>query len=29
MVKGDEDAAGVIKTGMKTKLQEFLPHRKG
>ncbi|MGH3367792.1 MAG: thiamine pyrophosphate-dependent enzyme [Nocardioidaceae bacterium] len=29
MVKGDEDATGVIKTGMKTKLQEMLPHRKG
>jgi pyruvate dehydrogenase (quinone) len=29
ILKGDEDAAGVVKTGVKTKLQEFLPHRKG
>jgi pyruvate dehydrogenase (quinone) len=29
ILKGDEDAAGVVKTGMKTKLQEFLPHRRG
>jgi pyruvate dehydrogenase (quinone) len=27
LIKGDEDAAGVVKQGMKTKLQEFLPHK--
>ncbi|HEX4792121.1 MAG TPA: thiamine pyrophosphate-requiring protein, partial [Actinospica sp.] len=27
LIKGDEDAVGVIKQGMKTKLQEFLPHK--
>jgi pyruvate dehydrogenase (quinone) len=26
---GDEDRWGVIKQGVKTKLQEFLPHRQG
>jgi pyruvate dehydrogenase (quinone) len=29
VVKGDEDAADIVKTGLKTKIQEFLPHRKG
>jgi pyruvate dehydrogenase (quinone) len=29
MLAGDEDRWGVIKQGVKTKLQEFLPHRKG
>ena len=29
MAKGDEDAWGVIKEGVTTMLQEFLPHRKG
>jgi pyruvate dehydrogenase (quinone) len=29
MLKGDEDAPGVVKTGIKTKLQEMLPHRNG
>jgi pyruvate dehydrogenase (quinone) len=29
MAKGDEEAVGVVKTGVKTKLQEMLPHRKG
>ncbi len=29
VLKGDEDAAGVVKTGLKTKLQEMLPHRHG
>jgi pyruvate dehydrogenase (quinone) len=29
MLKGDEDAWGVIKEGVKTKLQEFLPHKEG
>jgi pyruvate dehydrogenase (quinone) len=28
MVKGDEDATGVVKAGIRTKLQELLPHRK-
>lgn len=27
MLAGDEDRWGVIKEGVKTKLQEFLPHR--
>jgi pyruvate dehydrogenase (quinone) len=27
MIKGDEDAWGVIKEGVKTKVQEFLPHK--
>ena len=26
---GDEDRWGMIKQGIKTKLQEFLPHRQG
>ena len=29
MAKGDAEAVGVVKTGVKTKLQEMLPHRKG
>jgi pyruvate dehydrogenase (quinone) len=29
LIKGDEDAVGVVKQGLKTKLQEFLPHRDG
>jgi pyruvate dehydrogenase (quinone) len=29
ILKGDEDAAGVVKTGLKTKLQEMLPHHRG
>jgi pyruvate dehydrogenase (quinone) len=29
MAKGDEDAWGVIKEGVKTKVQEFRPRRKG
>jgi pyruvate dehydrogenase (quinone) len=29
MLKGDEDTVGVVKTGIKTKLQEMLPHRHG
>ncbi|MFF5258156.1 thiamine pyrophosphate-requiring protein [Actinomadura viridis] len=29
MMKGDEDRWGVIKQGVKTKVQEFLPHREG
>jgi len=28
MLKGDENAWGVIKEGVKTKAQEFLPHKK-
>ena len=27
--QGDEDRWGVLKQGVKTKLQEFLPHREG
>ncbi|MGI8332569.1 thiamine pyrophosphate-requiring protein [Actinomadura scrupuli] len=27
LIRGDEDRWGVIKEGMKTKLQEFLPHK--
>ncbi len=27
MLKGDEDRRGVIKEGVKTKIQEFLPHK--
>jgi pyruvate dehydrogenase (quinone) len=27
LLHGDEDRWGVIKQGVKTKLQEFLPHR--
>jgi pyruvate dehydrogenase (quinone) len=29
MLKGDEDAADLARTGLKTKLQEMLPHRRG
>lgn len=29
MLKGDEDRWGVIKEGVKTKVQEFLPHKSG
>jgi pyruvate dehydrogenase (quinone) len=29
MAQGDENAWGVLKEGVKTKLQEFLPHREG
>jgi pyruvate dehydrogenase (quinone) len=29
MIKGDEDAVGVVRQGLKTKIQEFLPHRGG
>jgi pyruvate dehydrogenase (quinone) len=29
VLKGDENALGYIKEGVKTKLQEFLPHRRG
>ena len=29
MLAGDEDRWGVLKQGVKTKLQEFLPHRQG
>ncbi|HEX2290574.1 MAG TPA: thiamine pyrophosphate-requiring protein [Pseudonocardiaceae bacterium] len=29
LMHGDEDRWGVIKQGVKTKLQEFLPHREG
>ncbi|HEY8295451.1 MAG TPA: thiamine pyrophosphate-requiring protein [Micrococcaceae bacterium] len=29
MLKGDENAWGIIKEGVKTKLQEFLPHKEG
>ncbi len=29
VLAGDEDAWGFIKTGVKTKAQEFLPHREG
>jgi pyruvate dehydrogenase (quinone) len=29
MLAGDEDHWGVLVTGVKTKLQEFLPHRDG
>ncbi|MGI9002790.1 MAG: thiamine pyrophosphate-requiring protein, partial [Pseudonocardia sp.] len=29
MAQGDEDAWGVLKQGVRTKLQEFLPHREG
>jgi pyruvate dehydrogenase (quinone) len=27
MLKGDEDRRGVIVEGIKTKVQEFLPHK--
>jgi pyruvate dehydrogenase (quinone) len=26
MLKGDEDRWGIVKEGIKTKAQEFLPH---
>jgi pyruvate dehydrogenase (quinone) len=29
LLQGDEDRWGVVKQGVKTKLQEFLPHREG
>jgi pyruvate dehydrogenase (quinone) len=29
LLHGDEDRWGVLKQGVKTKLQEFLPHREG
>ena len=29
MVKGDDSAWGVVKEGVKTKIQEFLPHKEG
>jgi pyruvate dehydrogenase (quinone) len=29
MLASDEDRCGVIKEGVKTQLQEFLPHRQG
>jgi pyruvate dehydrogenase (quinone) len=29
LLRGDEDRWGVIKQGVRTKLQEFLPHREG
>jgi pyruvate dehydrogenase (quinone) len=29
MLEGDEDRRGVIVEGVKTKVQEFLPHRDG
>ena len=29
MIKGDPDAVGVVVEGIRTKAQEFLPHRKG
>jgi pyruvate dehydrogenase (quinone) len=29
LLQGDEDRWGVLKQGVKTKLQEFLPHREG
>ncbi|HZD15278.1 MAG TPA: thiamine pyrophosphate-requiring protein, partial [Pseudonocardiaceae bacterium] len=29
MLAGDGDRWGVLKQGVKTKLQEFLPHREG
>jgi len=29
MLAGDEDRWGVMKQGIKTKLQEFLPHKEG
>jgi pyruvate dehydrogenase (quinone) len=27
LLKGDQDRWGVIREGVKTKVQEFLPHR--
>ena len=29
LVHGDEDRWGIVRQGVKTKLQEFLPHREG
>lgn len=29
MIKGDQDVVDVVKEGIKTNAQEFLPHRKG
>jgi pyruvate dehydrogenase (quinone) len=29
LLKGDEDRTGVVKQGLKTKIQEFLPHHHG
>jgi pyruvate dehydrogenase (quinone) len=29
MLKGDPNRWGVIKEGVKTKMQEFLPHQSG
>lgn len=29
VLHGDEDRWNVVKQGIKTKLQEFLPHREG
>ncbi|MDQ0756413.1 thiamine pyrophosphate-requiring protein [Arthrobacter sp. B3I4] len=29
MIKGDDSAWGVVKEGVKTKIQEFLPHKEG
>ena len=29
VLSGDEDRAGFIKVGLKTKVQEFMPHKKG
>ena len=29
LLKGDEDRWGVVKEGVKTKMQEFLPHKEG
>jgi len=29
LLAGDEDAAGVVRTGVRQKVQEFLPGRKG
>jgi pyruvate dehydrogenase (quinone) len=28
VLRGDEDAFGILKEGVKVKAQEFLPHRK-
>lgn len=29
LIKGDEDRTGIVKQGLKTKIQEFLPHKDG
>jgi pyruvate dehydrogenase (quinone) len=29
VLSGDEDRVGFVKTGLKTKAQEFMPHKKG